>query len=345
MYNSKRSRHHRNGQQCVNCGKFGHVFKTCTEPITSYGIIAMCRIPKQKYKRIPLISTSRYICDHHQQMYANANADNNITNNNKTETKSNDDNDDDNCSNNKEENELCFLMVQRRDTMGYIDFIRGKYSDETQMKVYISEMTCDERNKLISNSFDDIWNQMWVNHSCKMFVSEKGEAAKKFASVNLKKVFEEVPCNFCEPEWCIPKGRKNVMEDDVHCALREFKEETGYSDMIHFIDHKVWNEQFEGTNGVTYRHLYYCTYVPEWQARPEHSIELVRKAGEISNVTWMSLAECLERIRPYDHAKKQLLENVALYYSEYGKMPSSTTTTSLASSTPIETRRTSIPSK
>ena len=31
-----------------------------------------------------------------------------------------------------------------------------------------------------------------------------------------------------EPEWGYPKGRRNYQEKDLHCALREFEEETGY---------------------------------------------------------------------------------------------------------------------
>ena len=31
------------------------------------------------------------------------------------------------------------------------------------------------------------------------------------------------------PEWGFPKGRRNLYEKDLNCALREFSEETGYS--------------------------------------------------------------------------------------------------------------------
>lgn len=280
---------------CVNCGEIGHVFKTCTKPITSYGIIAMSK--KTASSQIE-ISSDRYICKYHQQQQQNNNSSLSVP---------------------LSSPELCFLMVRRRDTMGYIDFVRGKYDDDKQMRTYISEMTCDERNKLVTKTFDEIWDQMWVNHSCKMFTAEKSEAAAKFANLDLSKILEEIPCNYYEPEWCIPKGRKNISEGEEHCALREFKEETGYGGIRPFIDRKTWTEQFVGTNGVTYRHIYYCTYIPEWRKRPEYSIESVRKAGEISDVRWMTLSECLKYIRPYDVAKKQLLKDVAYYYSHCKK--------------------------
>ena len=35
-----------------------------------------------------------------------------------------------------------------------------------------------------------------------------------------------------EPEWGFPKGRRNFMEKDYECALREFSEETGYDTNI-----------------------------------------------------------------------------------------------------------------
>ena len=34
--------------------------------------------------------------------------------------------------------------------------------------------------------------------------------------------------NWIEPEWEVPKGRRNLNESDIDCALREFTEETGY---------------------------------------------------------------------------------------------------------------------
>ena len=32
--------------------------------------------------------------------------------------------------------------------------------------------------------------------------------------------------NFVNPEWGFPKGRKNIKESNIECALREFNEET-----------------------------------------------------------------------------------------------------------------------
>jgi hypothetical protein len=81
---------------CVNCGEKGHVLKECNGPITSFGIIAF-KTCKEESDCI------------------------NDTNNKLKEIlkKINTD---------KEEYpKIKFLMIQRKDTMGYIDFIRGKY--------------------------------------------------------------------------------------------------------------------------------------------------------------------------------------------------------------------------
>ena len=45
-------------------------------------------------------------------------------------------------------------------------------------------------------------------------------------------------------EWEFPKGRRNYMETDIKCALREFQEETGISkESIKIInDRKLENE-------------------------------------------------------------------------------------------------------
>ena len=45
---------------------------------------------------------------------------------------------------------------------------------------------------------------------------------------NLEKLIQQSTTNWTEPEWGFPKGRRNYQESDLHCALREFSEETGF---------------------------------------------------------------------------------------------------------------------
>jgi len=84
---------------CNNCGKHGHLFHQCKNPITSSGII----------------------------VYNNA-------------------------------NELKFLMICRKDSLGYVDFIRGKYHLHNKRYIIniINEMTLLEKKNILEKDFNDL---------------------------------------------------------------------------------------------------------------------------------------------------------------------------------------------
>ena len=56
-------------------------------------------------------------------------------------------------------NNLEYLMIRRKETLGFIDFIRGKYS--LQNKDYIlnmfKQMTINEKELLLITDFDTLW--------------------------------------------------------------------------------------------------------------------------------------------------------------------------------------------
>ena len=45
---------------------------------------------------------------------------------------------------------------------------------------------------------------------------------------NIESLINNSKTNWITPEWGFPKGRRNYMETDNSCAIREFNEETGY---------------------------------------------------------------------------------------------------------------------
>jgi hypothetical protein len=56
-----------------------------------------------------------------------------------------------------------YLMIRRKDTFGYIDFIRGKYvlNNIEQIQQLFNEMTIGERENIKNYDFDTIWKMMW----------------------------------------------------------------------------------------------------------------------------------------------------------------------------------------
>ena len=123
-------------------------------------------------------------------------------------------------------------MVQRRDTLGFVEFMRGKYNLENVNYIYelFKIMTETERIKILNNEFDFLWHNLWMNKNLKSFimnivVQKKFNLLKKGIELNgkfisLLNVHNTTPIIWKTPEWGFPKGRRNLRESDINCAMR-----------------------------------------------------------------------------------------------------------------------------
>lgn len=97
------------------------------------------------------------------------------------------------------ENEFC--MICRRNTLGFMDFIRGKYSVYNQYHItnMIKQMTEPEKKMLKILEFDDIWNIVWGNTKklCVQYKNEEQLSRDKFN--NLRKGVLVGPNNQAPP--------------------------------------------------------------------------------------------------------------------------------------------------
>lgn len=275
--------------QCINCGVKGHIFKECSEPTTSFGIIAYRYGRRNSYVG-PI--TMRYMrqCSLHRGR--------------------------DDHTIRLTRDEPIYLMVQRKDTFGYIEFVRGRYTEaedpESMIRTYISEMTCDERHRLLNWSFDQIWKMLWVNHSSRCFHNEYKHAKQKFSTVDIERILSEVPCQYSTPEYGFPKGRRILNESDKACALREFCEETGYkSYQVELIQNQEpICELFTGTNNKRYKNVFYLAHIKDVHGAPKLNANSYHQSGEISNIAWLTLADAKNKMRIYDRTKFDVLDAV-----------------------------------
>ncbi len=291
---------------CVNCGTEGHLYRDCTEPITSFGIIAIRSNKRKDIIPGPVEKIEKFKCAAH--------------------TKSSPDD----IPTAEPDYPILYFMVQRKDTMGYIDFLRGKYGEspsekEKMLKIYLHEMTCEERERLRQSTlktqpdyFEYLWGLLWCNHQSRLFINEFPAAKLKFEKLNVKKLLKETTCNWTDKEYGFPKGRRNLQESDIECAQREFREETGYMQHdIKILSDQPYEEIFVGTNGIKYRHVYYIAEVPDKVGLPRINLHYVQQSGEIANFGWFTFEQCMKIIRPYDGARKNLLEKVHKKYKNY----------------------------
>lgn len=206
---------------------------------------------------------------------------------------------------------LNFLMIRRKDTMGFADFVRGKYKESNKkelLNTFIEEMTDEEKIKIKTKDFESIWEDLWVCKNSGIYVTEKEKARYKFNNLNLDELPLDVPSKYSTQEYGFPKGRKNNNEKPIECAIREFTEETGFCKKEISIDHTInpLTESFIGSNGVKYTHIYYIAQVIS-DREPSINKNNMTQLEEISKVEYCLFSEAYGLIRDYDTQKKKVL--------------------------------------
>ena len=222
--------------------------------------------------------------------------------------------------------EFQYLMICRKDSFGYIDFIRGKYSPYNikQLLTTINEMSLEEKERILELPFDILWSKMWGEMNTQ-YKSEETSSKKKFELLKegiyvddmlytLKDLIEMSNSSWKETEWEFPKGRRNPKEKDLECALREFEEETGISkNKLKVIENILpFEETFFGSNHKSYKHKYFLAMIDNNEDYL-HNFQV----SEVSNLQWKTIDECLNSIRPYHLEKKNLINNINKVLQEY----------------------------
>ena len=226
---------------------------------------------------------------------------------------------------NNEPYKIQYLLIRRKETLGYIDFMRGKYSvhNKDYIMNMLKQMTRDEKQQLICGDFEKLWKNVWGDstysnqYRTEEIVSKEkynqlfvGISVKNGEFITLNNLIEESNKfeTWEEPEWGFPKGRRNNQENDYECAVREFCEETGYPDeyLTHVQNIVPFEEIFTGSNYKSYKHKYFLMFM---------NYEKSLKCGdfqksEVSKMEWKNLNDCLMCFRPYNLEKIRIIKNI-----------------------------------
>jgi len=218
------------------------------------------------------------------------------------------------------------VMIERKDSLSYIEFMRGKYSsiyDIEYIKLLFSRFSNDELEKIKKYDFDSLWSKLWIHtetinqrikkeykKSKSNFLKLKEGYILDGVMVNINILIDGVNKTFPMNEWEIPKGRRRIYENNRECAIREFREETNITKSKYSLyDNTIpLTEEYTGINGVRYKHVYYIGYVDK-----DIDIELyIDKKNkdqytEIKDIKWFTKEECLNNIRNYDNNKKKII--------------------------------------
>ena len=268
---------------CIKCGGEGHTNRCCKEPVTSFGLVVFTRgRPGFPKGRIYLHEHTQ--CLHHKDVP-------------------------DFCNRDSKSGEILFLLVERKDTVGFLNLVQGSYPEMEPYKSkkisrYLGELTCEERNALTSWSFEELWK---IAGSDKKDISK---AQNKFKNLDIEKLVANSTCLYREADYLMPKGRLKFAESTRQCAIREFSEETGYSrNDVHLLSISPYVEQFTGTDGKTYRNVFYVAQLKDNAHIHTKLGEDPNQSKEVRNIGWFDIDECIELMRDYHQDKKDILVN------------------------------------
>lgn len=216
--------------------------------------------------------------------------------------------------------EILYLLIRRKDTLGFIDFMRGKYNvyDKKYIQNLVNVMTNEEKIRISTMEFDCLWKQLWGGTVSIQYRGEEKKSREKFYKLNtgvttngekynIKSIVNESPNVWTEPEWGFPKGRRNYQEKDKPCAIREFTEETGYhAESIQIIQNLLpFEEIFTGSNLKSYKHSYYVAVMME---EPDEYPKF--QESEVSDMQWLNYNDTIGKIRFYNLEKIDILTRV-----------------------------------
>ena len=278
---------------CINCNNYGHKLKECLKPIYSYGIICI-KIDSSILKSPYIINN----CLLNKTIDIDDYNFSNISNLSKID---------------KYKDKIKFLLVRRKFSFSFIEFIRGKYDDNVKnISKLLNLMSKEEINMIIENEFDILWCNVWQKTALdKSFCKEYQISKIKFNNIKTNHdIYDLVDITklYLSPEWGFPKGRKDKNEKKIDCAMREFEEETGISkdnyiilDKINTVDEIVVGTQFK------YKLVYYLGL-----SFTENELELSTEQQqiEIGDLRWFTYDEVIPIIRDYYNEKILLIHKV-----------------------------------
>ena len=220
------------------------------------------------------------------------------------------------CKINNATNRPEVLLVHKRYTYAYSMFVHGKYSlpniwPKSSMSLInnlLHQMTIEELLDIWSLNFKQMWYRIWLTDYEDAMYKRK---YTKFYSLfikhdngeHLKKMIQQIR-NFGTLNWEVPKGRQiDTQEQNIICAIREIKEETG----LNKCDYIILPNVRRYVNYVSIGTRYICTY---YIALVNSSIKYynnpilkdIRNATEINEIKWFDI----DKIRLVDDYKRHL---------------------------------------
>tara|TARA_Y100000385_G_scaffold134716_2_gene139932 strand:- start:16320 stop:17042 length:723 start_codon:yes stop_codon:yes gene_type:complete len=227
---------------------------------------------------------------------------------------------------NRDKEGLKYLLVRRKNTIGFVEFIRGKYAinDKTYILQLFNVMTENEIQLITDKDFPYLWEFLWMdkrfNKTSQKVKRDYDAAFEKFKKIkegygenkiSIEYFIEKKDKFYIEQEWGFPKGRRNFNENNYNAAIREFIEETNIKkkDIISSPESESYSEVYISYDNIRYQNIY---YLAEYTGDGNFTIDKSKheQFTEISNIDFFPINNVMDKLRDYDVEKKRLINQI-----------------------------------
>jgi len=187
------------------------------------------------------------------------------------------------------------LIVQKRNTYAYVDFINQKFRTEEDLIHLFENMTNDEKFLILSLDFDKLYFKYSLMSESYLEVyataiRAKYDGLKRKFEKNARRFKFKTLINIANksiPElWELPRGRKlNISEAPINCAQREFFEETGISPD----NYTQFGKSFTIVQDNIYSIQYF--FALSIGVRPKLNIFNYHQVSEVKNIQFVPLKD------------------------------------------------------
>jgi 8-oxo-dGTP pyrophosphatase MutT (NUDIX family) len=276
---------------CSNCSGKGHLFKDCKKPVQSFGVLGWTLRPKDGSSFLSwIVPSDRFsLISRMRELYRTGRY------------------------------ELLVCLIQRRHTISYEAFVRGKFTVDELDSHYL-RMTVNERAEILEKPwnvlYDDIMNHKGSDGKASPYVARERNRAKNLYDL----VIDDFPRDIdlpiediiLEPTWEFPKGRKFADESEEDCAFREFEEETSIpqrdASSVSPND-PIWlQERFCGLNKRMYVNQYLVALIDPRSNGPFLDPENKGQCAEVKDAKWFTFENATSKLHSFHPEKLECLQ-------------------------------------
>ena len=284
-------------KHCLNCGKLGHVYRQCSAPLTSYGIIMFRLRTTKKHTQVPLIEYLM-ICRRHTFGYVEfirVNFD---------------------IQNEGYIRQLLSEMTQDERTM-----IRAKPFSFLWTELWQNTQSRSSNSveyQRVSNRFNLLRNSSMFSRLDKLIGTEW--TTPEWGFPKGKRNYNENSLACALREMAEETGISKDSKEAYRVLISHTADTEESCCKIGLNEPEV--EMFQGTDGRRYRHVY---FIAEANACHQDIMNVsvdptnILQTREVSEVRWLSYDDCLKHIRSYNTAKLSLLTRVHPKICAYSK--------------------------